>query len=155
MDGQTDERPYVLSSISPKAQPARPQAPPARPQAWLAGPEGGQTDGRTNGWTDKRTDGRKSPHSTELCPLLGLLPKNANISILFLGSGSDMGQSLVEWGDFSYVRTSIRPPLWAIQPGLRPSHLIALALAQSQSQAQALALAQPQALAQAQAQAWS
>jgi len=42
-----------------------------------------------------------------------------------LGSGPDRGRSPVEWGDFpfvrSYVRTYVRPPLWAIQPGLRPS----------------------------------
>ena len=31
-------------------------------------------DGRTDGWTDERTD-RKSPHSTGLRPLLGPLPK--------------------------------------------------------------------------------
>ena len=38
------------------------------------------------------------------------------------GSGPDRGQSPVEWGDFSYIRTYIRPsPLWAIQPDLRPS----------------------------------
>ena len=40
------------------------------------------------------------------------------------GSGPDRGRSPVEWGDFpfvrSYVRTYVRPPLWAIQPGLRP-----------------------------------
>ena len=37
-------------------------------------------DGRMDGWTDGRTDVRtnkKSPHSTELRPLLGPLPKNA------------------------------------------------------------------------------
>ena len=44
----------------------------------------------------------------------------------FLGSGPDRGRSPVEWGDFlsvrPYVRMSVRPsPLWAIQPGLRPS----------------------------------
>ena len=52
----------------------------------------------------------------------------------FLGSGPDRGRSPVEWGDFvrtsvhpsvrlsihTYVRPSV-PPLWAIQPGLRPS----------------------------------
>ena len=43
------------------------------------------------------------------------------------GSGPDRGQSPVEWGDFPSVRSSVRPfvrpspPLWAIQPGLRPS----------------------------------
>ena len=45
------------------------------------------------------------------------------------GSGPDRGRSPVEWGDFPYVRPSVRPyvrpyvcsPLWAIQPGLRPS----------------------------------
>ena len=41
------------------------------------------------------------------------------------GSGPDRGQSPVEWGDFPFVRSSVRmfvcPPLWAIQPGLRPS----------------------------------
>ena len=34
-------------------------------------------------------------------------------------------QSPVEWGDFPFIRPSVRPsvhsPLWAIQPGLRPS----------------------------------
>ena len=43
----------------------------------------------------------------------------------FLGSGPDRGRSPVEWGDFpfvrSFVRPFVRPPLWAIQPGLRPS----------------------------------
>ena len=47
----------------------------------------------------------------------------------FLGSSPDSGQSLVEWGDFAYVRpsirTSIRPPLWAIQPGLKPETWLA------------------------------
>ena len=41
------------------------------------------------------------------------------------GSGPDRGQSPVEWGDFPSVCPSVRPsvrsPLWAIQPGLRPS----------------------------------
>ena len=45
------------------------------------------------------------------------------------GSGPDKEQSPVEWGDFLTVRPSvrpsvhsfIRPPLWAIQLGLRPS----------------------------------
>ena len=42
-------------------------------------------------------------------------------------SPSERGQSPVEWVDFPSVRPSIRPsvhyPLWAIQPGLRPSQL--------------------------------
>ena len=42
-----------------------------------------------------------------------------------MGSGPDRGQSPVEWGDFPSVPASVRPsvrsPLWAIQPGLRPS----------------------------------
>ena len=40
------------------------------------------------------------------------------------GSGPDRGQSPVEWGDFLSVRSFVRPsvpPLWAIQPSLRPS----------------------------------
>ena len=48
------------------------------------------------------------------------------------GSGPDRGRSPVEWGDFPSIRTfvhlSVRPsvrlsipPIWAIQPGLRPS----------------------------------
>ena len=49
------------------------------------------------------------------------------------GSGPNRGQSPVEWGDFPFVRPSVCPsvrplvcpsvhsPLWAIQPGLRPS----------------------------------
>ena len=72
--------------VQPEAQPARLEARPARPdakpasqpclrlqawmvgpQAWLDGPEGG-TDGQMY---------RKSPHSTGLCPLSGLLPKKA------------------------------------------------------------------------------
>ena len=51
---------------------------------------------------------------------------------LFLGSGSNRGQSPVEWGEIPYVRTSVRPsvppsllrPLWqALRPlwqALRP-----------------------------------
>ena len=41
------------------------------------------------------------------------------------GSGPERGQSPVGWGDFLYVRPYVhryvRSPLWAIQPGLRPS----------------------------------
>ena len=41
------------------------------------------------------------------------------------GSSPDRGQSPVEWEDFLFVCLSVRPsvhsPLWAIQPGLRPS----------------------------------
>ena len=37
------------------------------------------------------------------------------------GSGPDRGQSPVEWGDFPSVRSFVRPPLWASQPGLRQS----------------------------------
>ena len=39
------------------------------------------------------------------------------------GSGPNRGRSPVEWGDFPFAHPSIRPsapPLWAIQPGLRP-----------------------------------
>ena len=57
------------------------------------------------------------------------------LKLWFLGSGSDRGQSPVEWGDFPYVRTSVHPsvhpPLEGprasqvgfrpIQPGLRAS----------------------------------
>ena len=39
------------------------------PQVWLDGPKGG-TNGGMKVWTNG-----KSPHSTELCPLLGPLPK--------------------------------------------------------------------------------
>ena len=38
-----------------------------------------------------------------------------------MGSGPDRGRSPVEWGDFPSVRSSVRSPLWAIQPGLKPS----------------------------------
>ena len=41
------------------------------------------------------------------------------------GSGPDRGRSPVEWEDFlsvcPFVRPSVHSPLWAIQPGLRPS----------------------------------
>ena len=37
------------------------------------------------------------------------------------GSGPDRGRSPVEWGDFPSIRPSVHPPLWALQPGLRPS----------------------------------
>ena len=37
------------------------------------------------------------------------------------GSGPDRGRSPVEWLDFLYIRSSVHSPLWAIQPGLRPS----------------------------------
>ena len=41
------------------------------------------------------------------------------------GSGPDRGRSPVEWGDFPFVHSSVRPsvdsPLWAIHPGLSPS----------------------------------
>ena len=53
---------------------------------------------------------------------------------IFLGSGPNRGQTPVEWGDLLFVHPSVNPsvcpsiclsihtsPLWAIQPGLRPS----------------------------------
>ena len=43
------------------------------------------------------------------------------------GSGPDRGQSPVEWGDFPFVCPSVfpstHPPLWTIQPGLKPGWL--------------------------------
>ena len=61
---------FVLPPFGPSSQAWGPasQASGLRPQAWLDGPEGGM-----DGQTDKRMNG-KSPHSTGLCPLLGLLP---------------------------------------------------------------------------------
>ena len=47
-------------------------------------------------------------------------PAPTPLSRSFFGSGPDRGRSPVEWGDFPSVRTSIPPPLWAIQLGLRP-----------------------------------
>ena len=37
------------------------------------------------------------------------------------GSGPNRGQSPVEWGDFPFIRPSVHSPLWAVQPGMRPS----------------------------------
>ena len=69
------------------------------------------------------------------------------------GSGPNRGQSPVEWGDFPYVRTSVRPYIrtfarlfvrtslpWAIQPGLSPSQP-GLRPSQPASQPQASGLA--------------
>ena len=45
------------------------------------------------------------------------------------GSGPNRGRSPVEWGDFpsvrSFVRPSVRSPLWTIQPGLKPEAWLA------------------------------
>ena len=43
------------------------------------------------------------------------------ISTSFFGSGLDRGQRPVEWGDFPYVRTSIRPYVRTSVPPSGPS----------------------------------
>ena len=68
----------------------------------------------------------KSWSAKEFTLLLSMFELTLLIHV-FLGSGPDRGQSPVEWGDFPsvspFVRPFVRPspPLWAIQPGLRPS----------------------------------
>ena len=59
------------------------------------------------------------------CPNGQLLPCPASLYWPISSFGPDRGRSPVEWGDFPFARTYVRPsvgsPLWAIQPGLRPS----------------------------------
>ena len=70
-------RPLAQTS-RPLVQPARPEAQPARPEDQPARPEAQPASG-LDGWSRGGTDIQtkiKSPHSTGLCLLLGLLPNN-------------------------------------------------------------------------------